>query len=97
MSDVSVEPDAGEGPGRACAAEGYGRGGKGGDTGGGEGIPVPESADHLFEESVDDKQDEMGFGHCLRVINLKNSYWGRLSGDLFSWIHNARNSLSVLN
>ena len=32
----------------------------------------------------------------MRVINLKNSYWGRLSGDLFSWIHNARNTLSVL-
>ena len=38
MSDVSVEPAAGEGPGRAYAAGAHGRG---------EGIPVPESADHL--------------------------------------------------
>lgn len=36
MSDASVEPASGEGPGRACAAGGHGGGGKGGDTGGGK-------------------------------------------------------------
>lgn len=36
-------------------------------------------------------------GHCLRVTDLKHSYWGSLSGDPFPWLFNARNSLSILN
>lgn len=107
MSSGSEQRAADEGPGRACAAGGHGRGGKRGDTGGRKASRSLKVLTHLsfkrewtrfwiYESSGRGRDGVVDLGNYLRVTDLKNSYWGTFRGTL-SRILNTRNLFSLLN